>query len=625
MGKKCKMSKLNGSGVDNVKNVGGGGAPVNQEPPDNQDSGSQPEPSTSKGLAPAGRPSATQDDPWEQPRSRGRGRASSPSHFQNVGLFRGRLAVGIDSPRRPAGLRTFGPQHDPFVPTPDIDVSVYRDLLDMGVQSQPLVAPPQTSVAQTRQIFSVPATTSAGIPPPIPVVTRPSVAPSHRSMMDPSFQSSQSLHQPSVTSNIQSPHQPFVAQHHIALQPSVAPYLHQQPSVAQHHVAQQPPVAPYLQPSYLQSYQPYQQPSVATLVQPGGAQHVQPSMACPSQASVRFPGSDFQPRLAFMNSDPVARHSEPPRFSLLDIGGDFNVNNRGSQVIPDVTNYDYGHRPHDFNVNFTDYPGNTFHGSGPGEPGHRPVRLPPGTEHVDNTPRASAISGKYVELSEFLVVTIDIDNKEYKTFIDESGCLGVKPVKAKRQILTSFKWLEAWAVYEIIMAHAHGIAIFTEMARYRIFILSLFSKYKFPHALSYDIRHRQLIGALRSLSFNSLDDKLYVTTFDFNSLKHSSRCGKCPSTDHVTENCPFRAPGQTSDLPKASSNSNSSSNSSSKKRGEGKGDRQAPDKAAEPCFLFQDGRCKAGAKCPRRHACYGCNGTDGFKSCKKCQTKLAAS
>ena len=136
-----------------------------------------------------------------------------------------------------------------------------------------------------------------------------------------------------------------------------------------------------------------------------------------------------------------------------------------------------------------------------GEPDFRGVRTPSGTEHVSDTARASAIAGRFVELYEFIVITVGTDVDEIKTVVDKNGCLSLKPTKPKRQILSSFKWLDAWAVFEIIMAHAHGVEVFTEMALYRMFVTSLFAEYKLPHVLAYDMRHRQLLGAQRSLNF----------------------------------------------------------------------------------------------------------------------------
>ena len=253
-----------------------------------------------------------------------------------------------------------------------------------------------------------------------------------------------------------------------------------------------------------------------------------------------------------------------------------------------------------------------------GEPGVRTSRFPAGTEHVKDNVRASALAGDYVDLSDLIVVTINVEVDQIKTVIDDNGCLSLKPTKPKKHILSSFKWLDAWAVYEILLAHAHGVEIFTEMALYRIFITSLFATYKLPHVLSYDMRHRQILGASRSLGFRSVNHPIYVVTFDVTAVKNSSRCGRCSSTEHGTSSCPFRAPGQAAELPK----------NPKKQQPDRSGDKHKSDRtptAEQHCFQFQGGICRSGPKCPRKHACWGCGGPEGINNCAKCKAKLGTS
>ena len=88
------------------------------------------------------------------------------------------------------------------------------------------------------------------------------------------------------------------------------------------------------------------------------------------------------------------------------------------------------------------------------------------------------------------------------------------------------------------------------MAVYRVFMIALFARYKLPFALTYDLKHRQLLGASRSFSFASMNYQLYIMTFDSNAIKSSNRCSRCSATDHLTFDCPFRVPGQAGDLPR---------------------------------------------------------------------------
>ena len=133
-------------------------------------------------------------------------------------------------------------------------------------------------------------------------------------------------------------------------------------------------------------------------------------------------------------------------------------------------------------------------------------------------------------------------------------------------------------------------------------MLDLFSKYKLPYALTYDTRHRQWLGAQRSFEFSYVSQDIFIVTFDSQALK-LTRCPKCSSTDHGLSDCPFRNAGQASDLPKARRPAS---------------DKSASDKSNEPCFQFNQGKCRAGAKCPRKHRCFVCGGPEGAFACPKC-------
>ena len=229
-----------------------------------------------------------------------------------------------------------------------------------------------------------------------------------------------------------------------------------------------------------------------------------------------------------------------------------------------------------------------------------------GTEHVDEKTKGAALRGEYLDLADVLNVNA-INDSEFKTFVEADGTLSVKCTRSKRAISSSFKWLEAWTIYEKILCNVYGLGLFEEMAAYRLFILSLFNKFKIPYVFAYDIRHRQALGARRSFHFSQLSNEIYVTTFDSNALRAVTRCTICNSTDHGNSDCPFRAPGQ-GGLPRA--------------RGQGErsgAGAKAPggDKSSEICYLYQEGKCRA-AKCSRKHCCMACHGPEGYRNCSKC-------
>lgn len=245
-----------------------------------------------------------------------------------------------------------------------------------------------------------------------------------------------------------------------------------------------------------------------------------------------------------------------------------------------------------------------------GEPGAESLPAPRGTEHVRQRSRQAAIGGEYVDLTELLVSHASYDIDELRTVIDSSGCVSFRASRPRRVIGSSYRWLEAWTVLELIMAHVHGVEMFAEMARYRLFMLSLFSKYRLAYCLNFDIRHRQVLGANRSLNFSTIDYQLFIMMFDSLSLRAVTKCGRCSSTDHPTQECPmpFRAPGQGGDLPRGR-------RSGERQQGQG----SQTDRSGEVCYLFQEGRCKAGAKCVRKHVCLNCGGSEPFKTCSKCK------
>ena len=246
----------------------------------------------------------------------------------------------------------------------------------------------------------------------------------------------------------------------------------------------------------------------------------------------------------------------------------------------------------------------------PGDHDSGTYSAPPGTEHVDRRHRQLALSGECIDLSDMLPRVSNSDQEELKSYVDDSGCVSFKSSRSKRVINTSFKWIEAWTIYSLIMCSVYGLRLFHEMAAYQMFVLSLFAKYKLPFVLMYDVRHRQSIGARRDLNFNALDYPLYITTFDCNALKPTSRCTRCSSLDHTTDLCPFRAPGQAGDLPNRQRRGND-------RHGDRQSDRQS-DKS-EVCFQFNEGRCRGGSRCRRRHVCIGCGGPEGIHACTKCK------
>ena len=251
---------------------------------------------------------------------------------------------------------------------------------------------------------------------------------------------------------------------------------------------------------------------------------------------------------------------------------------------------------------------------GPGQPGPGFSSIPRGAEHVPDRIRDLALNGEFVELGDLLPNCVSSsDYDELRTVIEQGGSISLRPGRSRRIINSSYQWLEAWTVYCLVVCSILGVAMFHEMCAYQLFVISLFARYKLAYVLMFDIRHRQLLGARRDMSFRSIDHQTFISFFDASALRATVRCSRCNSTDHTSSQCPFRVPGQEPDLP------------SRQRRDGGRGDRQGDRQSdrsdkSEVCYRFQEGRCKAGPKCGRKHVCISCGGPDGLWACTKCKS-----
>jgi len=151
------------------------------------------------------------------------------------------------------------------------------------------------------------------------------------------------------------------------------------------------------------------------------------------------------------------------------------------------------------------------------------------------------------------------------------------------------------------MCKAYGFNVLHEMASYKTFVLSLFQRFNAPHVFSYDARHHHKLAAFRSFNFSRINYDIYLECFDAGALRATNRCTRCASSDHDQGECPYRPPAASDPfLSKKVTRSAAST---------------------ELCRNFQEGKCKFGKKCHRRHLCAGCGGQDGQAACATCQKK----
>ena len=222
--------------------------------------------------------------------------------------------------------------------------------------------------------------------------------------------------------------------------------------------------------------------------------------------------------------------------------------------------------------------------------------------HVEPKTAYKALNGEFVHLETFL----DCNANEYEAVECNVDSL-LRPFRPRKMITSLYKWMQAWGHYEVTLVSRYGLEMYYELASYRSFILSLTDKYKVPFILTYDERHRTALGRARSFEFSSFNHQLFVTIFDVNSLRTSSKCAKCASLEHVSKDCPFRGAAPSGGV----------TNQSSADRSRAGRQNVDPD---EVCIRFQDGTCKF-KKCPCKHCCLLCGGPNGAKSCGNCASK----
>lgn len=227
------------------------------------------------------------------------------------------------------------------------------------------------------------------------------------------------------------------------------------------------------------------------------------------------------------------------------------------------------------------------------------------TAHVANKQINSALCGEFLDLQDLLDHSGELNN-ELKSVVDSYGNVSFRTFKNKKMITSPYKWLEAWGLYEVILGRVHGYSVIHEMISYNNFILNLFQRFKIAHVLNYDCRHRRRLAAHRSFSFAKINYDVYIDCFDATALRSTIRCSRCSSADHDQVECPFRpsSPATSDPFPNK---------------------KVTRSVATEICKNFQDGKCKFGKRCHRRHVCAGCGGSEGQSSCVICQKSKTSS
>ena len=217
--------------------------------------------------------------------------------------------------------------------------------------------------------------------------------------------------------------------------------------------------------------------------------------------------------------------------------------------------------------------------------------IPNGVRIMDRTAKL-AISGEYINLTEFIPISECSMNSDLEPIVENNGNLVFRTKKLKRSIDNFNQWLAAWDNYEFLMVSDQHKR-YPHMAKYRSFIQKCANKFQWFAVYAYDCRFRsQLAHEPEATSFGSVDTDLYASVFDVTSVRRDGKsCHRCRSREHLVGECPFPATEATSET----SQKAFSSTKSRYKR--------------EICNNFNAGRCMF-ASCSRVHACQSCGGSE---------------
>ena len=167
-------------------------------------------------------------------------------------------------------------------------------------------------------------------------------------------------------------------------------------------------------------------------------------------------------------------------------------------------------------------------------------------QNADLTPNADvrkmALSGEFINLSDFMPLNNMPDSSELETVVSQSGSMYVRPRKSRRAIDSFMSWLSAWLNYEALLI-AHKPTLYTSLVQYRSFMQSCDKKYLWHAVYAYDCRFRATLATNNSWEFHKSNTDIYITTFETTTVKRGlKQCFRCKSLEHSVQDCPFPAP-----------------------------------------------------------------------------------
>ena len=211
--------------------------------------------------------------------------------------------------------------------------------------------------------------------------------------------------------------------------------------------------------------------------------------------------------------------------------------------------------------------------------------------------------GEFVDLSKLLTTHLGSGSSSKRS-------------SSTRSITGLESWLEAWSIYAAVLS-SHKPHLAPDLFQYQAFITRSSCRFQ-PYAwLQYDALFRLKMASNPGTCWSSTDPELVATWLSADATKCTSTFFSCGNPDHMSADCPLRAPPKNyasccpvcnisghmaRDCPQLASNKQSKTSSRAK-----------DDKY---CHLYNKrGTCFRGSRCPYYHACSECNGGHPSRAC----------
>ena len=157
---------------------------------------------------------------------------------------------------------------------------------------------------------------------------------------------------------------------------------------------------------------------------------------------------------------------------------------------------------------------------------HQPFVVGPGFSPIPAKLVSQIVAGKFVELNELLSVNIVSTECEPQLLFDGRLVLTSTPKKPKWRIEDISSWLEAFAVYSLILS-SHFPQRWRDLLQYQLLILRTHRQFAGRVWLAYDRAFREHAAATNLTDWSAIN----VQLFNFHAAGASARSGRDMSDD----------------------------------------------------------------------------------------------